>query len=33
MKTRQLVFSLTALAMVATLMACGDSSKTPHRQR
>ena len=29
MKTRQLVFSLTALAMVATLMACGDSSKTP----
>lgn len=29
MKTRQLVFLLTALAMIATLIACADSSKTP----
>src|SRR3984957_10340870 len=29
MTTRQLVFLLTALAMIATLIACGDSSKTP----
>src|ERR1700721_1865258 len=29
MKTRPLVFLLTALAMIATLIACADSSKTP----
>ena len=29
MKTCQLVFLLTALAMIATLIACADSSKTP----